>query len=853
LTIASSATFDGLLSINAGNLNITTATATVNAGLNWTGTSVITGGTLNLNSAFNISGGAANILDGVSANVTGNTTYTLGNLTLANGTVLNTNAVFNFAGDVGIADGGGATSTFNSANGATIVKSAGVSSSVDSTVLSTHAGSVNVQTGTLDLNLLLLDLGAGDVFSGAGTYIGNVTNNGGTVRPGAVAPVGTLTVNGNFVSNSGALEIDISSSALFDVLSVSNGTFGGGSIDINLLAGYIPATSDLQPVILCAVSCAGAGFASINSPPGIVYGQLVNANDLTLDVLTVNFAWDGGGDGINWTDPLNWSLDIAPDNTIDVVLPAINVQVVGAGAQANNLTINGGLAILGGGDLTVNDFTANPGSNLVIAGGSLTTNGAVRIDGAFNLNSGTLNLVNGGTLMNLNNNWRGGTIVGGAPLVLGVTQGDTTLNLSGAADKTLDTLTLDMNLNDINASGSGNLVLANGATIDNTGGLSFIHSGNGDIIGTGTFINSGGLFRNLSGQTEIGPNVEFINDAVSTVSVDSGRLVMRDGVTSAPDLGIYNVGAGGVLEIAADRAFGDTVNGVLSSFGTIHVSGTATATMALQSGQLVTSGLVVDAAATLAGNPVTVLSAFQWDGGALPGQLTTASGSRMLVTAAAATLPAISNINGDVFLANPLGTNLDLNGNTLQLVNGSILSGVGTVTGNVDNNSGVVIAGGVDNPDILTIDGNYSQGAGSALVVEVFNNGFTTVSDQLVVVNGTTSLGGGALVIGFKTNSLGLVTSNFIPLDPQGGISGNFTRIFDAGGNILFLDFNTGVFTVLGTAPKIPDAVIDDLISFARDSEEFAQAVANNKSEAEQVMQELLDNKEQEQGSLICN
>jgi hypothetical protein len=410
-----------------------------------------------------------------------------------------------------------------------------------------------------------------------------------------------------------------------------------------------------------------------------------------------------------------------------------------------------------------------------------------------------------------------------------------------------------MNLNDINASGSGNLVLANGATIDNTGGLSFIHSGNGDIIGTGTFINSGGLFRNLSGQTEIGPNVEFINDAVSTVSVDSGRLVMRDGVTSAPDLGIYNVGAGGVLEIAADRAFGDTVNGVLSSFGTIHVSGTATATMALQSGQLVTSGLVVDAAATLAGNPVTVLSAFQWDGGALPGQLTTASGSRMLVTAAAATLPAISNINGDVFLANPLGTNLDLNGNTLQLVNGSILSGVGTVTGNVDNNSGVVIAGGVDNPDILTIDGNYSQGAGSALVVEVFNNGFTTVSDQLVVVNGTTSLGGGALVIGFKTNSLGLVTSNFIPLDPQGGISGNFTRIFDAGGNILFLDFNAGVFTVLGTTPKIPDAVIDDLISFARESEEFAEAVASNKSEAEQVMEELLDNKEQEQGSLVCN
>ncbi|MDH3759713.1 MAG: filamentous hemagglutinin N-terminal domain-containing protein, partial [Gammaproteobacteria bacterium] len=359
LTIASSATFDGLLSINAGNLNITTATATVNAGLNWTGTSVITGGTLNLNSAFNISGGAANILDGVSANVTGNTTYTLGNLTLANGTVLNTNAVFNFAGDVGIADGGGATSTFNSADGATIVKSVGVSSSVDSTVLSTHAGSVDVQTGTLDLNLLLLDLGAGDVFSGAGNYVGNVTNNGGTIRPGAAAPTGALSITGNFVSNSGRLEIDVQAAALFDQLIATNATFGGGSIDVNHLGGYIPTVGLQQQVVVCGVSCAGS-FGAINSPAGVVYGQTTNATNLTLDVVSVTFAWDGGGDGINWTDALNWSLDVAPNNTIDVVLPAINVQVNAAGAQANNLTINGGLAILGGGDLTINDFTANP-------------------------------------------------------------------------------------------------------------------------------------------------------------------------------------------------------------------------------------------------------------------------------------------------------------------------------------------------------------------------------------------------------------------------------------------------------------------------------------------------------------
>jgi len=82
-----------------------------------------------------------------------------------------------------------------------------------------------------------------------------------------------------------------------------------------------------------------------------------------------------------------------------------------------------------------------------------------------------------------------------------------------------------------------------------------------------------------------------------------------------------------------------------------------------------------------------------------------------------------------------------------------------------------------------------------------------------------------ALVIGFKANFLGLVTSSFTPV----------------------------VFTVVGTTPKIPDAVIDDLISFAENSEEFAELIACNRSEAEAVMEELLSAEDQEEGSLVCN
>lgn len=346
--------------------------------------------------------------------------------------------------------------------------------------------------------------------------------------------------------------------------------------------------------------------------------------------------------------------------------------------------------------------------------------------------------------------------------------------------------------------------------------------------------------------------------ADSILAPYTGEQYGLEGLSAARDAleqAIINVG---ILQVDADRTFGDGLTGgVINSSGTVNVSGTttatATATMNLLSGQFVTNNLVVGPAATLAGDPVTVLQGFQWGGGTLASAaLTTAPGSTMAISGLNATLPGVANINGSVVLNNPAGTTLDLNGNLLQLNNNATLSGAGNVIGNVINASGVVVTGGAGNLADLTITGNYTQGAGSALVVEVFNNGFNTFSERLIVT-GTTSLNGGALVVGFTTNSLGLVTADFRPLDPQGGISGNFTRVFDAGGNILAFNFNAGLFTVVGVSPKIPDALIDDLISFAENREEFAELIASNRSEAEAVMEALLSEGDQEEASLVCN
>jgi hypothetical protein len=215
------------------------------------------------------------------------------------------------------------------------------------------------------------------------------------------------------------------------------------------------------------------------------------------------------------------------------------------------------------------------------------------------------------------------------------------------------------------------------------------------------------------------------------------------------------------------------------------------------------------------------------------------------------TLPGTLNNTGSIQLNN---ATLDLTnlGGTLSLTSGASLGGTGTVAGNLVNTNGVIVVGGAGTLGNLGIAGSYNQGTSSSIVVEAFNNGFTTVSDQLTI-GGQGTLNGGTLVIGFTTNSLGLVTANFSPITVSSGVSGSFNRIIDAGGNTLFVNFNAGVFTVLGASPKVPDAVIDDLISFLDGSDELSEIINSNKSEADAVMEGLLEEGEEEQGSLVCN
>src|SRR5262245_36744248 len=63
--------------------------------------------------------------------------------------------------------------------------------------------------------------------------------------------------------------------------------------------------------------------------------------------------WDGGGDGVTWQDPRNWSTDALPAASDDVVIQDLRHVTV----------------VYSGGDTTVHSLTSH--ESLAVSGGSL--------------------------------------------------------------------------------------------------------------------------------------------------------------------------------------------------------------------------------------------------------------------------------------------------------------------------------------------------------------------------------------------------------------------------------------------------------------------------------------------------
>jgi fibronectin-binding autotransporter adhesin len=128
-------------------------------------------------------------------------------------------------------------------------------------------------------------------FKGNGTIVGTLTNGNSLIAPGDVGTNGSLTINGNLDNsgNSALLAFDLSSPTNFDFLAITGNFTMGGTLNLNLLGGYLPQTTDSFTIITNGGTLAGAfanqisgGRVSVTSNPTYSFQIVATGNSVVL-------------------------------------------------------------------------------------------------------------------------------------------------------------------------------------------------------------------------------------------------------------------------------------------------------------------------------------------------------------------------------------------------------------------------------------------------------------------------------------------------------------------------------------------------------------------------------------------
>jgi hypothetical protein len=202
---------------------------------------------------------------------------------------------------------------------------------------------------------------------------GVIDNRGILENNGSVKGIPSNNASGT-IDNAGSLTVESSGGAnFFNHGALNNtGTITNNETITNASGGLIDNSGDLVNNGSMVNECGG---------------RFVNTGSVTGHAIVFACAeWDGGGDGRNWSDPLNWLADELPAGDQQVIIPAGSSEVhldvdFTLTARPATLTVPAGASL-----------TVDAGSTLTIAG--FGTNASV--EGTL-VNQGTLVLAIGGT------------------------------------------------------------------------------------------------------------------------------------------------------------------------------------------------------------------------------------------------------------------------------------------------------------------------------------------------------------------------------------------------------------------------------------------------------------------------
>jgi len=723
LTIASGGTFAGdIENGTSSDPAYTGGTLTIGGTLTGsvtdsTGTITADGGSVS--GSVTMTGGTFGVATGKSITVTGGVNVNGGTLD-SNGTI---------TGDVAVGDNG----TFNTTGNAAAVTGA-----------FTTTGAVNVETGE-QLTVPTLNVNSGGTATVDGTVVGAVV----------VADGGSFVTNGGArytsLTNAGTVEIpdQVSDTATWSQQDSFSQTASTGSITAT-------ASDDVTIANSGIFTLTGGTWSNIDH-----FTQSAGSTTISGSFSTTDWTISGG--------------TFTADGTLtgDLTIGATADMIVASTANATDLTLNGDMTIVSGGQLTnatnqavVFDINgtltfvkkAGPDDTIYASGtGSITinvdqyiVNGSYSAPSGVTINAATVGQCDSSTDYSLLTSY--------------------SANLEICANGTGDALVaaggLNMTTHDLTVAGNGDGTRDNVAT-----------GGDGELIVTAGSVTNVGTFTN-NGYTEIGTG-----QSLTAVSVVNGGLLNVAGGTLAAT-GTSTITNNMVIDVTAGGSITDAGNFVNASTGTVNFDGDATdgvtgAAMTFDVAGLITNngtlnfnqysdatnidnatsiqnnfggslnvynGANADATgiAVSNGGTMTVNSGGSWTSGLITnlgtGVLNVGGGVTANVTSAG-TINAVGTngtVTGSVTMT---GGSFDIGtGEIIGITGGLAVSG-GTVTSNGTLTGNVTMTGGTFNTTgttavvtgALTTSGTVNVETGEKLTVTTLNvNGGTTTVDGTI-------------------------------------------------------------------------------------------------------------------------
>lgn len=430
---------------------------------------------------------------------------------------------------------------------------------------------------------------------------------------------------------------------------------------------------------------------------------------------------------------------------IDLYLPVFLGPAIGYGNGTINVAAGKTLNIYG--TIADNDWAISG----FASAGSLTKTGpgTLVLQAANTYSLGTI--INGGTVVVYQDSALGG--------FRGPTQKTSTFScyrpnniiLNGGVLQLAGSFTLNANrgirLGPVGGSGSGTISVDDFQTVTFNGQIS------DNWGGTGTFVKAGGGTLVLGGA---------VNDYSGDTIISAGTLQLGHAraIPSGPGKGNLTINSGATLDL---NGYAAAING-LSGSGTItDTTGAGTLRVGFNDASSTFSGNIEGFALSInkMGSGTLTLSGTVANGGTI---IVSSGTLRLVGTAAPTAATNITVAKGAILDVTSLSGGLALGYN-------QVLTGLGTVAGNVsDGYSAVIAPGGNGTGGTLSINGNLTLNGNSTLMLDLAADPASTTDDQLNVSGTVTINGPVTLSLNYLDGLPGIGTYTVIK---YGSFSGN--------------------------------------------------------------------------------